>query len=176
MKGAGNPVKMYIATKTPRRRRRGNGGSLHMKEQIKAFLDRYKKEIMDTADQLRSRPMREETEELFALFETTGNRLQYEDVYFERRKYLAAFSMACYLEHRPQDIQKLEEVIRGICSERCWALPAHVNRKEDANWKVTVDLFASETGQALADHHQSKGRSESGDSGFGQRKCQEKDF
>ncbi len=122
-----------------------------MKEQIKAFLDRYKKEIMDTADQLRSRPMREETEELFALFETTGNRLQYEDVYFERRKYLAAFSMACYLEHRPQDIQKLEEVIRGICSERCWALPAHVNRKEDANWKVTVDLFASETGQALAE-------------------------
>ena len=72
-----------------------------MKEQIKKFLENYKKEVMDTVDELRDRPMREETEELFALFETTGNRLQYEDVYFERREYLAAFGMACYLEHRP---------------------------------------------------------------------------
>ena len=65
-----------------------------MKEQIKKFLENYKKEVMDTVDELRDRPMREETEELFALFETTGNRLQYEDVYFERREYLPAFGMA----------------------------------------------------------------------------------
>ena len=49
-------------------------GSLQMKEQIKKFLENYKKEVMDTVDELRDRPMREETEELFALFETTGNR------------------------------------------------------------------------------------------------------
>ncbi len=122
-----------------------------MKEQIKAFLKNYKKEIMDTADQLRNRPMREETEELFALFETTGNRLQYEDVYFERRKYLATFGLACYLEHRPEDLKKMEEVLRGICAERCWALPAHVDRKQDPNWKHTVDLFASETAQCVSE-------------------------
>lgn len=122
-----------------------------MKEQIKKFLENYKKEVMDTVDELRDRPMREETEELFALFETTGNRLQYEDVYFERREYLAAFGMACYLEHRPEDIKKMEEVLRGICAERCWALPAHVDRKHDPNWKHTVDLFASETAQCVSE-------------------------
>lgn len=122
-----------------------------MKEQIKAFLKNYKKEIMDTADQLRNRPMREETEELFALFETTGNRLQYEDVYFERRKYLATFGLACYLEHRPEDLKKMEEVLKEICAERCWALPAHVDRKQDPNWKHTVDLFASETAQCVSE-------------------------
>lgn len=122
-----------------------------MKEQIQKFLRDYKKEVLDTADELRDRPMREETEELFALFETTGNRLQYEDVYFERRKYLATFGLACYLERRPEDIKKMEEILRGICGERCWALPAHVDRKNDSDWKHTVDLFASETGQCVSE-------------------------
>ncbi|MBD5460224.1 MAG: hypothetical protein HDR26_04675 [Lachnospiraceae bacterium] len=36
-----------------------------------------------------------------------------------------------------------------ICGEECWALPAHVNRKE-ADWRITVDLFACETAQTLA--------------------------
>ena len=66
---------------------------------------------------LRDRPMREETEELFAFFETTGNRLQYEDVYFERRKYLATFGLACYLERRPEDIKKMEEILRGFAGD-----------------------------------------------------------
>ena len=32
-------------------------GSLQMKEQIKKFLENYKKEVMDTVDELRDRPM-----------------------------------------------------------------------------------------------------------------------
>ena len=52
--------------------------------------------------------------------------------------------------HEKEDIQKLEEVIREICAEECWALPAHVRRKENPNWRGVIDLFASETGQTLA--------------------------
>lgn len=90
-------------------------------------------------------------EELFALFETTGNRLKYEEVYFVRRKFLAVFGITAYLFKQQEDIKKLEEVLLEICAEECWALPAHVNRKDNPEWRNTVDLFAAETAQALAE-------------------------
>lgn len=91
------------------------------------------------------------TEELFSLFETTGNRLKYEDVYFKRRKFLSVFGISTYLWNRRSDAAKLEEILHEICNEECWALPAHVNRRENPDWRNTVDLFAAETAQALAE-------------------------
>ena len=41
-------------------------------------------------------------------------------------------------------------MIGEICSEGCWALSAHVKRLEDPNWRMTIDLTASETGHTLA--------------------------
>lgn len=100
---------------------------------------------------MREEPLPKLTEALFALFETTGNRLQYEAVYFRRRKFLAVYGIAAYIFRRQEDIEKLEEVLEEICAEECWALPAHVNRRADAGWRTTVDLFAAETAQALAE-------------------------
>ena len=47
-------------------------------------------------------------------------------------------------------IGKLEIILTEICSERCWALPAHVNKSEEG-WENTVELFASETASAVSD-------------------------
>ena len=47
------------------------------------------------------------------------------------------------------DLSGLEWVLEQICAETCWALPAHVNRKKDEKWKITLDLFACETAQSL---------------------------
>lgn len=115
------------------------------------FRERYRQQIKQLADELRREVVPPLTEELFGLFETTGNRLKYEEVYFKRRKFLAVFAMAAYLFQRTEDFEKLSEVLDEICGEECWALPAHVNRREDKHWRVTVDLFASETAQALAE-------------------------
>jgi len=117
---------------------------------IKDFHEKYKEQVWHLADELRNQPLPELTEELFALFETTGNRIKYEEVYFGRRKFLAAFGMAAIIWSREEDIKKLEEVLQSVCDEECWALPAHVNRK-DADWRTTVDLFAAETAQTLAE-------------------------
>ena len=51
----------------------------------------------------------------------------------------------------PRYVQRLEKVIRCICEEETWALPAHVKRSTNPNWRHTVDLFASETAQSLAE-------------------------
>jgi len=118
---------------------------------MQTFQENYKKQLHTLANQMRSLPMPKLTEELFALFETTGNRLQYEEVYFRRRKFLAVFGIAAYIFKRREDVEKLSSVLLDICEEECWALPAHVNRAADENWRNTVDLFASETAQSLAE-------------------------
>lgn len=117
---------------------------------IKNFYNNYIKDAESFANALRTEPMPRPTEELFSEFETCGNRVRYEAVYFGRRKFLTTFGLAVYLHHRREDIARLEEIILDICSEECWALPAHVNRKDNSDWRNTIDLFASETAQTLA--------------------------
>ena len=122
-----------------------------MTEQIKAYLKAYLECMRAHAAELMDQPMPSAGEELFALYEKTGNRLIYEEVYFARRKMLAVFGCLSILEGKPEYLHKLEEVLEGICEEECWALPAHVDRDSDPNWRIRVDLFASETAQALAE-------------------------
>lgn len=121
-----------------------------MKENIKNHLNHLRTEIEQAGNALRNKPMPELTEKLFSIYEKTGNRLLYENEYFLRRKYLVTFALLSLWYKKADDLKQLEAVIKEICQETTWALPAHVNRTEP-NWKQTVDLFASETGQALSE-------------------------
>lgn len=123
-----------------------------MKEKLRAFLAEYESDIFETAEELRDQQLPVLTEELFAVFEKNGNRSIYEKEYFKSRRALATYGMAVAIRHRREDVVKLEEVMSHICDEECWALPAHVNRAEDRDWRVCVDLFAAETGGVLADY------------------------
>lgn len=119
-------------------------------EQVRKHMDILRKEIECAGEELRNKQMPEITEELYSLYEKTGNRLTFEHVYFPRRKYLVTFALLSLWYQRPEDIEKLIEVIEEICKEICWALPAHVERNQ-IGWEKTVDLFSCETGQALAE-------------------------
>lgn len=118
-------------------------------QDIKAHHAEFRKYIEETGEALRNRKMPQLTEELFSLYEKTGNRLIYENDYFERRRFLVIYGLLASWYQKKEDIEKLEEVIEDICLEQTWALPAHVNRLQ-TGWERTVDLFASETGQTLA--------------------------
>jgi len=119
--------------------------------QLEQYLEQEKEDLRALTEELRNQDMPPLTEELFALYEKNGNRLEYERVYFRRREFLAVFGIAAILWRRKEDIRKLEEVVLSVCRETCWALPAHVNRAENPDWAVTVDLFASETAEAFAE-------------------------
>lgn len=114
------------------------------------FLKQYISGIENAAEQLKERMMPDLSQELFLQYEKTGNRLEYEKKYFERRRFLAVFGMRSILSEQQENIAKLEEIIREICEEKCWALPAHVQTSK-RNWERTVELYACETGQALAE-------------------------
>lgn len=118
-------------------------------QEIREHWRQFRRQVEQTGDTLRGRSMPRLTETLFALYEETGSRLDYENIYFERRRFLAVFGLLSIWHRRAEDLRKLEEVIGEICLEETWALPAHVDHREK-DWRRTVDLFASETGQALA--------------------------
>lgn len=127
-----------------------------LKLQIQEFLGRYVSDVRSCGEEMEGQSMPVLTEELFSLFEKNGNRLQYEDAYFTRRKFLTVYGLLAVIEQdrgeiRPATVRKLEETLREICREECWALPAHVTRKDNPDWRITVDLFASETAETLAE-------------------------
>ena len=116
---------------------------------IKEHHTAFRKQIEETGNFLRDKELPVLTNEMFLLYEKTGNRLIYENEYFERRRHLVVFGLLVYWYKRPEDVKKLTYVLEEVCKEETWALPAHVNRQKDG-WQREVDLFASETGQTLA--------------------------
>lgn len=83
-----------------------------------------------------------------------GDRLIFENHYFDRRRQLAALGMAYWLKKEKAVKELLEQLIWEICNEYTWALPAHLPivsgmySGESPEW---LDLFAAETGQALSE-------------------------
>lgn len=123
-----------------------------MVDELKKFLADYERDIAESADRMRDEKLQPITHELFDLFEKDGSRIPFENVYFHRRGFLAVFGMASILWRKPEDIKKLCEVMEDICTEFCWALPAHVHKdKHPDDWTHTVDLFASETASAMGE-------------------------
>jgi len=116
------------------------------------LLDRIRKE----ADTFLQKEISVLPFSLFKLFDTTGNRIEYEGRYFDRRKRLLVLALAYWLWEDPQHISALEDTIWEICNEYSWCLPAHMegaslgadNSQRQSQW---LDLFACETGFALAE-------------------------
>lgn len=81
----------------------------------------------------------------------TGDRGAFEALYFERRRRLVALALDALL-HPGVGTGDLAEAIETICDEPQWALPAHVGGDRDpAPARVSLDLFATETGSALSE-------------------------
>ncbi|GAA0134887.1 hypothetical protein YSY43_17270 [Paenibacillus sp. YSY-4.3] len=90
------------------------------------------------------------TYSLFSQFAQTGSRLEYERVYFERRRWLNTFALLSLLEPDCEEhYEELLEVVWAICGEVTWCLPAHVSLERPL--AETIDLFAAETGFTLTE-------------------------
>lgn len=101
---------------------------------------------------------------LFKLFEENGTRVEYEKVYFEKRRRLSTFGIMVLLE--PENCvyrEELENTIWSICNEYSWCLPAHLLNTSETSTRIdfslntlnkqtySIDLFAAETAFSLAE-------------------------
>ncbi|MFF2446405.1 hypothetical protein ACFVSW_04805 [Neobacillus sp. NPDC058068] len=115
------------------------------------------KRLLQEADQ-------ELTFSLFRIFTESGERLEFEKIYFEKRRRLTTFTILVLLEpERHEYVMALENTIWSICNEYSWCLPAHLlNSPETStvrNYSLiqpyqegyTIDLFAAETAFALSE-------------------------
>ncbi|MCC3375762.1 hypothetical protein [Cohnella sp. REN36] len=106
-------------------------------------------EIREEGERLLREPIPALTEELFLSFERTGVRLDYERVYFARRRRLNTFALLSWMRpERADDLAAWAEIASEVCAERTWCLPAHVKGLETDG---QIDLFAAETGFTLAE-------------------------
>ena len=113
-------------------------------EKLKILRKRYEKE-----------PITMVPYSLFKLFEETGDRTQYEKVYFDGRKKLVAAVLNALLYGRDKDKEIVADLIWAVCDEYTWCLPAHLNgrglKDPELGNHFTIDLFMAETGETLAE-------------------------
>lgn len=84
----------------------------------------------------------------YVLYYKTGNREEYEQMYFRRRERLMFLQILAVADD--EYIGELENILAAICDEYTWVLPAH-NLKEGHMFDYTVvDLLSAETGMYLA--------------------------
>ena len=117
-----------------------------MKEQLDA--------LVEYAESLRSEPIPVLTFSSFARYERDGDRAEFEALYFRHRHLLITFTLLYWLYDREEDKQMLEDTVWAILDEYTWSVSAHLSGKglttlqEDG---YMIDLFAAETGEALAE-------------------------
>lgn len=143
----------------PLQRLRDVGAVNEIREVV--HLQQMLSDIRAEAQRAQSTPLEPIPFNLFHLFETTGERLSFERVYFDRHRRLAALAMATALA-QPDDetdgyLVTLSDLIWEICNEYTWCLPAHLPVGIEAvkAYRVppeqVVDLFAAHTAHALAE-------------------------
>ena len=86
----------------------------------------------------------------FAQFRTTGNRVNYEGLNFEKRRHLAALVMAEIMEDKGRFMADIIDGMGSFCEETWWGIPAHYGPSTPLTEDQTVDLFNAETANLVA--------------------------
>jgi hypothetical protein len=104
----------------------------------------------------------------FMRFYRDGDRVEYEDLYFERRRRLQLFGLAALASPGPSGesyLRALEDCLWAICGEYSWCLPAHLEPPPTGAGAPSapgvpveippadrfIDLFSAETAFSLAE-------------------------
>ena len=102
------------------------------------------RETIQQAESLMAKPMPEASDELYLEFSRNGNRSRYQQVASDRHGRIATLTLAECLENQGRFVPALENVIRAVCGEKSWVLPAHDSSLTNLNGtEVTVDLVSS---------------------------------
>lgn len=93
----------------------------------------------------------------FMAFRRTGNRVNYENIYFARRYALNSLVAAECVEHQGRFLDDIINGIYALCEESAWQLPPHNSCPGEKGQAIlpspdcsVLDLFACETGALLA--------------------------
>ena len=108
--------------------------------QAVAAAPRFDRVVAD-AERLLSQPIPELTDDAYLDFSRTGNRTRCERVLGQRHGRLPRLVLAECIENRGRFLPAIEELIRAICTEKTWVMPAHDRGLANFQGKTTeIDL------------------------------------
>jgi len=112
--------------------------------------DSFKK-IIPEAEKLLQSPIPDQPDDLYLDFSRTGNRTRWQRVSGRRRGRVRTFTLAECLENKGRFVPAFEEIVRVLCSERTWVMPAHDRKLTNFNGTSTdIDLGSSAFSWSLA--------------------------
>ncbi len=112
--------------------------------------DSFQKIILD-AEKLLQQPIPEQPDDLYLDFSRTGNRTRWQRVSGIRRGRIRTFALAECLENKGRFIPAFEKIVRVLCSERTWVMPAHDQDLTNFNRTSTdIDLGSSALAWSMA--------------------------
>jgi hypothetical protein len=112
--------------------------------------DSFKK-VIPEAEKLLQKPIPDQPDDLYLDFSRTGNRTRWQRVAGLRRGRVHTLALAECLENKGRFIPPFEELVRALCSEPTWVMPAH--DRSLTNFKrtsVDIDLGSSMLAWSLA--------------------------
>ncbi|MCR5735220.1 MAG: heparinase II/III-family protein [Lachnospiraceae bacterium] len=120
--------------------------------------DNAKRELKKAADDRLSFEYGSLAASLFMSFKRTGNRTDYEDIYFEKRRALNDLILGeLCTQEEDRYMGMIIDGIFSICEESTWCLPAHNTYIRDTpqlilpdTQRPVIDLFACETAALLS--------------------------
>lgn len=107
------------------------------KKEIRIFYEKYHCDVV-----------RDISRDEYGEFARTGKRIGYEKLFFDRRRRICG-TLMMYKAYGDAYLDELRELLRAVCEEYSWALPAHTISSEDPTREI--DLFAAETAMMLTE-------------------------
>ena len=86
---------------------------------------------------------------VFAENKINGNRVNYENICFEKRRQLAALVMAEIMEGKGRFLNDIIDGMGSFCEETWWGIPAHYGKRIPLTETQEVDLFNAETASLI---------------------------
>jgi hypothetical protein len=119
------------------------------------LLQSLKNQLRELAEKEADQPLPPLTLELYSTYSRTGNRWEFEVVYFERRRQLARAALSLLLSDETDSARalfgpSLLAKLIDIFEEISWALPAHVKASTGQD-PLEIDLFCAETANLMAE-------------------------
>jgi len=112
--------------------------------------DSFRK-IISEAEKLLEQAIPEQPDDLYLDFSRTGNRTRWQRVSGRRRSRVRTFALAECLENKGRFVPAFEEIVRVLCSERTWVMPAHDRQLTNFHGKIVdIDLGSSALAWSLA--------------------------
>lgn len=108
-------------------------------------------DVIAEAEKLLQEAIPDQPDDLYLDYSRTGNRTRWQSVSGRRRGRVQTLVLAECIENKGRFVGPLEEIVRAICAERTWVMPAHDRGLTNFNGKVVdIDLGSSMLGWSLA--------------------------